>query len=275
MRAYVFVDLGGPLMCDKKVERARRDVSLGAALRSRVLHDMATSVPSVRRIKEGDFRSLYQEAKERLKQSELDPYDDINRLAFSLSLVCGADPDALIRVVAEQSRERFFEYLSVPLGPVALESMNPRSFQALKNLPDGTILSVVTDNHPRLFLAAFGPALETMFERYDLPPVKYRVLASRTAGNACYVSGEGWGLKKDPETWKKILSDQSVASGDLVFLIDDSPAKLMGFLGYDSGAAVFPICYDPPHDVKDPLIAVKTMEEAVLLINRLVRDMRC
>ncbi len=153
--------------------------------------------------------------------------------------------------------------------------MKPPSFQALKKLPDGTILSVVTDNHPRLFLAAFGPSLETMFERYGLPSLKYRVPASKAAGNACYVSGEGWGLKKDPGTWKKILSDQSVTCGDLVFLIDDSPAKLMGLLGYDSEAAVFPICYDPPHNGKDSLITVKNMEEAVLLINRIVGERRC
>jgi len=50
-----------------------------------------------------------------------------------------------------------------------------------------------------------------------------------------YISGETWGSKQAPETWKNILKDRKVRKDETVVFVDDSLKKLKGF--YEGASA--------------------------------------
>ncbi len=282
MRKHVFVDLGGPIMCCKAVEEKRQSLSFSAASSSGVLADMMKAAPSICTVREEQFRSAYERAKQRLKQnfSGSEAYNDIHRVAYSIALVLRiSDHLPLVERTIQTSRERFYKTLCPSVRSAASDSIKADSLEALRRVLDLGHLSlhVVTDNHSDIFSHCFAEPLQWKFEEYLLPKLEYRTANTpRRQDHSLYISSEGWGVKKDPESWRRIFQDQGISPSDLVFAVDDSPAKLEGLVRYTENVGlrtVFPLCFDPLETELHPLITpVKNMSEAAAIINFAVID---
>jgi len=157
-------------------------------------------------------------------------------------------------------RKRFFGELAPKVLADSKGAMDPKAIRALSiSLRHGREsgykpgFDLVSDNIPELYKGAFHRLVSNAFTetgkntKTRLKSPKYRKkprnkvwgkmasLARPTSRSNAYISGEGWGDKRKPETWKGILEDKellkgkSIRRGDKVFFVDESLEKLHGF----------------------------------------------
>jgi hypothetical protein len=215
-----------------------------------------------------DFRAAYKQGKETLKadSSGAEAYDDINRTAATLleaaraknpSLVSGLSYKDITAGINKKRRMAFFRRFAGPVERAAYKSINSELFSTIAGMMQkakaGGIkirIDVVTDNNPILYRTAFQKAISSAAREYakeagrHLPKIRYRrrpktmfgkavrattLLLSPAGKSRVYISGESWGNKKNPETWKRILKDRDVEKGEKVIFVDDSLKKLRGF----------------------------------------------
>lgn len=235
---HLLVDFGGPILDDSRVEALRKTTVLEAARESGVLEDIRKVVPSAANVSPSLIVDNYDRGKALLKQtaSGAEAYNDVNRLAATMAVVLDLnDYRVLADSVGKEAVRRFWPIFCGPIREAALGSIRADSLEVLRELLDRyeTGFHIVTDNWPDLFHNAFEPAITDRFGQCGLPQMEYRIPATpRKTLNCTYVSGEGWGNKKRPETWERILGDLSVSGEDRIFFVDDSASKLAGLDQY-------------------------------------------
>lgn len=235
---YLLVDFGGPIVSDAGIENLRKTTVFRTAKNAGIIDGMSSVNRKVKYITESEIESAYGNAKSMLKKQSggAEAYSDINRLAAAISLVIGeADYRKLLSGVSDESASKFWVEYCTAIREVTSESVQEGSLEAIRQVINisGARLSIVSDNWPLLFHKAFEPVIRQKFLEFGLPAMEYRVPSARRSTNNCiYVSGDGWGNKKSPDTWKSILGDLGISKNSTVFFVDDSQDKLSGFSGY-------------------------------------------
>lgn len=272
MQRYLFVDFGGPIMIDTKVEELRKKTVLEVARKAGIIDEMSTINSKVLSIDQKTFEKEYDEAKLILKEIGSVAYNDIYRLATTLSLLVNEhDYTMLANATSSNSLKSFWKIFCGPIKQAALESIQRSSLKAIKKLLKYKInLNIVSDNSPEIFRKAFEPAIEILFSKYGLPKMEYRKPSlKRKTKNCIYISGEDWGLKKYASTWMKIFSDLNINNQDFVFFVDDSIKKLYGLQEYSHNADlkhVYPILLDLKCEKDTSFTKIKSMEELISIV---------
>jgi len=264
-------------MSDVLVEKYRRDEVFRIAERTGIMRRLQYLVPSAGCITETEVKEVYDQAKRMLRRvgHNSDAYDDRKRLIACVSLLTGVIYGYLEDALDDETDVRFWDEFCPPLVDIARKSMSDPGFEAVEKVMRRVDASfnVVTDNHPILFHSSFEQPLVEATENHGLPELSYRVPGTARMGHGIYVSGEGWGNKRDPETWKNIIDDIGLEAGSIVVAVDDSPAKLAALINHKAFKGlsnVYPVLLG--RNDKEVCLArtIETMEELPNLVSELM-----
>jgi len=222
-----------------------------------------------------EFMNAYSGGKAGLKavSKGAEAYSDVNRTAAALleaakaknpGLVSDLSYNDLTEGIGKRIIGDFFRKFSRPVKAAAKRSFDSNTFATLSKIIRGAKargirlnVDIISDNNPLLFRKAFQPAIRAEAKAVAgelgvrMPVSRYRKNPKTVAGRAIrqmtlllspkgksriYISGESWGNKNDPETWKRILKDRKVRKGESVVFVDDGLKKLEGFY---SGASAY------------------------------------
>ena len=253
MVMHVLFDFGGPVMDDIGVEHVRAEYEFEAASRSGIYERIAVNaerlIPGshdlLEKIDGKRFAEIYPEAKQHLKNmfSGAEAYSDINRVGMTAALLLGTSEHTevifgrVIEDISEGEIQRFWGELCSYVEPKVYEGIREEFFDAVSEILDSTPgvgVHIVTDNWPEFYLGAIEPALRRRIEKArergrNVPRFAYRHFGEEPISDShAYISGEGWGNKINPKTWKNILVDDLNVCEDRVIFVDDSLKKLGG-----------------------------------------------